>query len=258
MTLYVGTSGWQYRDWRGAFYPERVPQARWLEHYATRFATVEVNNTFYRLPKPETFATWAERTPDDFVMVLKASRFLTHVKRLKDPEEPVERFMDHVAPLGHKLGAVLVQLPPTLRAEPERLERTLAAFGEQRVRVAVEFRHESWFTDTVYELLTRHQVALCLADRDSRLVTPVRRTAPWTLIRFHAGRGRPFPCYGRTALNSRARLLAQHFDDTDDVFAFFNNDPHACAPRDARRFAAAARRHGFTTSRVPGPGDVHV
>lgn len=256
MTLYVGTSGWQYRDWRGAFYPQQMPQARWLEHYAAQFATVEVNNTFYRLPKPETFAAWAERTPDDFVVVLKASRFLTHVKRLKDPEEPVERLLSHTAPLGHKLGAVLVQLPPTLQADTDRLDRTLAAFGEQRVRVAVEFRHDSWFADDVYELLSRHQAALCLADRDSRLVTPVRRTAPWTLVRFHAGRGRPFPCYGRTALASRAKVLAAHFDDTDDVFAFFNNDPHACAPRDARRFAATARTHGFTTSRVPGPGGV--
>lgn len=258
MTLHVGTSGWQYRDWRGAFYPEQVPQARWLEHYAARFATVEVNNTFYRLPKPETFASWAERTPDDFVMVLKASRFLTHVKRLKDPEEPVERFLTHVAPLGHKLGAVLVQLPPTLQADTDRLERTLAAFGKRRVRVAVEFRHSSWFTGAVYELLSRHQAALCLADRDSRLVTPVRRTASWTLMRFHAGRGQPFPCYGRTALTSRAKLLAAHFDETDDVFAFFNNDPHACAPRDARRFAAVARTHGLTTTRVPGRGDVRV
>lgn len=257
MTVHVGTSGWQYSDWRGVFYPERLPQARWLEHYATRFATVEVNNTFYRLPPPETFASWAERTPPDFVVALKASRYLTHVKRLKDPEEPVERFLSHVTPLGDKLGPVLVQLPPTLQAEPRRLARTLAAFGG-RVRVAVEFRHLSWFTEPVYELLSRHRAALCLADRDSRLITPVRRTAPWTFIRFHTGRGVPFPCYGRTALGSRARLLAERFEATDDVFAFFNNDPHACAPRDARRFAAAARRRGLPTTRVPGPGQARI
>lgn len=257
VVVYIGTSGWQYRDWRGAFYPERMPQKRWLEHYAAHFATTEVNNTFYRLPKPETFAAWRERTPDDFVMAFKASRFLTHVKRLEEPREPVERFLSHVGPLGDKLGAVLVQLPPTFHADVDRLAGALAAFPGW-VRVAVEFRHDSWYTEQVREVLAERGAALCLADRESELVTPVWRTAPWTLIRFHAGRGEPHPCYGRTALDSRARLLAEHFAETDRVFAFFNNDTHACAVRDARRFAHACQRAGLSTTRVPGPGHVRV
>jgi uncharacterized protein YecE (DUF72 family) len=129
----VGTSGWQYRDWRGRLYPQRLAQGRWLEHYAERFATVESNNAFYRLPEPATFAAWAERTPPDFVMAVKASRFLTHVKRLRDPEEPVGRLLGHARHLGAKLGPVLLQLPPTLKADP----------GGCAVRDAVWFAEEA-------------------------------------------------------------------------------------------------------------------
>src|SRR6266568_4870495 len=121
MPVLVGTSGWQYRDWRGRFYPERLAQSRWLEHYASRFATVESNNAFYRLPEANTFAAWSDRTPPDFVMAVKASRFLTHVKRLRDPSEPVARFLGHAAYLGGKLGPVLLQLPPSLRADAGQL-----------------------------------------------------------------------------------------------------------------------------------------
>jgi uncharacterized protein YecE (DUF72 family) len=144
----VGTSGWQYRDWRGRFYPEPLAQRAWLEHYASRFAVVESNNAFYRLPEPRTFADWARRTPDDFVMAVKASRFLTHVRRLREPEEPVRRLLDHAGHLGAKLGPVLLQLPPTLRADPDALDRCLACFGPP-LRVAVEPRHPSWFSEEV-------------------------------------------------------------------------------------------------------------
>ena len=137
MPVLVGTSGWQYRDWRGRFYPQGLAQARWLEHYAERFATVESNNAFYRLPEPATFAAWAERTPPGFVMAVKASRYLTHIKRLRDPEEPVGRLMERARHLGAKLGPVLLQLPPTLRADPATLDRTLRAFpAGTRVAVA--------------------------------------------------------------------------------------------------------------------------
>src|SRR5437588_7644333 len=129
MQVWLGTSGWQYRDWRGRFYPHDLPQARWLEHYAERFRTVEVNNSFYRLPSAETFAAWRRRTPDDFVFVVKASRYLSHIKRLLDPEEPVDLFVDHARHLGDKLGPVLLQLPPTMQVEHERLRRALARFG---------------------------------------------------------------------------------------------------------------------------------
>ena len=132
MPVHVGTSGWQYRDWRGVLYPAGVPQRRWLEHYAEHFATVENNNAFYRLPARETFTDWHDRTPGDFVMAVKASRFLTHIKRLRDPAEPVARLLGAAAGLGDRLGPILLQLPPNLAAEPERLDACLREFGRPR------------------------------------------------------------------------------------------------------------------------------
>ena len=248
MTVFVGTSGWQYASWRGPFYPEDLAQARWLEWFADRFQVVEVNNTFYRLPPPDTFRTWAERTPADFVIVPKVSRYLTHIKRLKDPEEPVKRFLDHAAPLGAKLGPLLVQLPPNLAVDVARLDAVLRLFGDRRV--AVEFRHDSWFVDEVRSVLEAHGAALCLADRKSKAVSPMWRTAEWGYVRFHEGTASPRPCYGKAALDSWARRLADTWGPDADVYVFFNNDPRACAVRDAAVFAQLAEKAGLPTSRV--------
>jgi uncharacterized protein YecE (DUF72 family) len=257
VAVVVGTSGWQYRDWRGRFYPEALATARWLEHYAARFAVVEVNNTFYRLPAAETFAAWAARTPADFTFVVKASRFLTHVKRLRDPVEPVRRLLDAARPLGAKLGPVLLQLPPTMRADPARLAETLAAFPAG-VRLAVEPRHESWWTDEVAAVLSDRGAALCLADRQGRPVTPLWRTASFGYLRFHQGTGSPHPCYRERELAVWAERLAERYRADDEVFVFFNNDPRGCAVRDAVRFAAAAGRCGFAVTRVPGAREAPV
>jgi len=256
VAVYVGTSGWQYRDWRGSFYPTRLAQSRWLEHYAANFAVVEVNNTFYRLPERSTFEEWAARTPTDFVVAMKASRYLTHIRRLKEPAEPVARMLDHAGGLGRKLGPVLVQLPPNLRADPERLADTLARFPH-RVRVAVEPRHESWFTDNVYRVLNEHNSALCLTDR-ARQRGPVVRTADWYFLRFHEGVARPRPCYGDQALAGWIDRLAAEWPGTGDGYVFFNNDHRACAVRDAARFAVLAGRAGLGPTRAPNPSDVHV
>ncbi|GAA3029052.1 hypothetical protein GCM10020000_02030 [Streptomyces olivoverticillatus] len=166
------------------------PQRLWLEEYARHFTTVENNNAFYRLPTPETFAGWHDRTPEGFVMAVKASRYLTHIKRLHDPEEPVHRLMRHAAGLGVRLGPVLLQLPPTLRADPAALESALSFFPA-RTRVAVEPRHDSWWTQEVRAVLERHGAALCWADHGSRPVTPLWRTADWggTCASTPAGRG---------------------------------------------------------------------
>ena len=256
MPLLVGTSGWQYRDWRGAFYPEGVPQSRWLEHYAERFRTVEVNNAFYRLPEASTFEAWAGRTPKDFVVGVKASRYLTHVKRLRDPGEPVARFCDRARHLGPKLGPVLLQLPPNLSLDLDALADTLGRFPSAW-QVAVELRHDSWFVDETFEVLSSFGAAFCLADSPKRR-TPVRRTAAWGYVRFHEGRATPRPCYGKRALDTWARTLSELFEPEEDIYAFFNNDPRGCAVRDARLFARAASRHGLEPSRVPGSGEVHV
>jgi uncharacterized protein YecE (DUF72 family) len=253
MVLRIGTSGWQYRDWRGRFYPRGVPSTRWLEHYAARFGTVEVNNTFYRLPAPGTFEQWSRRVPADFVIAVKASRYLTHYKRLRDPEEPVERLLTHAQPLGVHLGPVLLQLPPDLPAGFDALDATLRAFGA-RVRVAVEPRHASWFGDELREVLARHDAALCLADRGSRPITPQWRTASWCYVRFHEGRASPRPCYGPDALAAWVRRIGALWPEGGravDGYAYFNNDTGGCAVRDAIVFARAAVRAGIAVTRVP-------
>ena len=257
MTLFVGTSGWQYKSWRGRFYPQDLAQARWLEWFAERFRVVEVNNTFYRLPPPETFEAWARRTPADFVIVPKVSRYLTHIKRLKEPEEPVQRFLRHAAPLGDKLGPLLVQLPPDMVADVARLEQALDLFPAD-LRVAVEFRHESWFTDDVRKVLESHGAALCLADRGSKLLAPLWQTADWGYVRLHEGTASPRPCYGRAALASWGRRIAGMWGAQPDVYVFFNNDPLGCAVRDAAVFAHEAARVGLGPTRVPAVGDLTV
>ncbi len=256
MTVWIGTSGWQYRDWRGTFYRGREPQARWLESYAASFATVELNNAFYRLPERRVFEAWSARTPDDFVMAVKVSRYLTHIRRLRDPQEPVERFIDRTAGLGAKLGPVLLQLPPQLRCDAGRLEATLEQFPRD-VRVAVEFRHATWFVEPVRRLLERYGAALCLADRRGSL-TPLWRTTDWTYLRFHEGRADPRPCYGRTALRTWADRLLDGWGPEAEAWVYFNNDPRGCAPRDAARFATACRRAGLEPTRVPLVRSVRV
>ncbi|MEV4397186.1 DUF72 domain-containing protein [Nonomuraea sp. NPDC049607] len=237
MATLVGTSGWQYKDWRGVLYPEGVPQRLWLETYAAEFPTVESNNAFYRLPAPETFAAWRERTPAGFVMAVKASRFLTHIKRLSEPEEPVARLMRAAGELKEKLGPVLLQLPPTLRADAALLDRCLGCFPGG-VRVAVEPRHDSWWTGEVREVLLARGAALCWADRLGRPLTPLWRTADWGYVRLHEGLAAPRPSYGDAALRSWVRRVAEA--GWRDVHVYFNNDPGGAAVRDARRFATLA------------------
>jgi uncharacterized protein YecE (DUF72 family) len=253
MPALVGTSGWQYGHWRGRLYPRGLAQRRWLEHYAERFATVEVNATFYRLPRPETLEDWARRTPDDFIVAIKASRYLTHIRRLRDPEEPVARLMGVASRLGPKLGPVLVQLPPGMRRDTGLLAAALKAFPAG-VRVACEFRDESWRHDDVWRLLERHGAALCMADRRSR-TGEVRRTADWGYLRLHEGRASPRPCYGPAALDSWARRLARLFGPDDDVFVFLNNDTAGCAPRDARVIARRLARAGLPPTRTPAAAE---
>ncbi len=235
MAVFVGTSGWQYRDWSGVLYPPDRPQRLWLEEYTRHFRTVELNNAFYRLPSPETFAQWHARTPPGFVMAVKASRFLTHVKRLREPAEPVRRLMEHAAPLGDRLGPILLQLPPTLRADPAVLDACLACFP-LGTRIAVEPRHESWWTADTRAVLVGRGAALCWADRRSRPVTPLWRTADWGYVRFHEGRAQPAPRYGRAALRSWANRIADTWPRDADVFAYFNNDAGGAAVADARSF----------------------
>jgi uncharacterized protein YecE (DUF72 family) len=256
MALWIGTSGWQYPHWRGRFYPPGVAQARWLEYYAARFRTVEVNNAFYRLPEASTFEKWSHRTPADFVVALKASRYLTHIRRLREPGEPVALLVDRARHLGAKLGPVLLQLPANFKVDTAALDETLAEFPTT-VRVAFEPRHDSWYTDDVAAVLARHGAAFCLSDTPGRR-PPMWRTADWGYVRFHRGQSRPDPCYGRAALHSWAERIAGLFGPSPDVFAFFNNDGCACALRDAHRFALASSKAGLHPTRVPTAREIHV
>jgi uncharacterized protein YecE (DUF72 family) len=250
MPVYVGTSGWQYSSWRGVLYPPKLAQRGWLEHYAASFATVENNNAFYRLPSRETFESWRSRVPGDFVMAVKASRFLTHMKRLRDPEEPVHRLLDAAAGLGNRLGPILVQLPPNMVADPYRLEECLGQFPRS-VRVAVEPRHDSWWTDETQKVLAGRGAALCWADVLSRPRTPLWRTADWGYLRLHQGAAKPWPRYGRQALRTWVERLAGAWSDKADIYVYFNNDPGGAAVRDASAFASLAESAGRTVTRTP-------
>lgn len=235
MTRFVGTSGWQYKDWRGVFYPDGCPTRLWLEEYATHFPTVEINNAFYRLPSRENFESWRDRVPRDFVVAVKASRYLTHIKRLKDPGEPVARLLGHAEGLGARLGPVLLQLPPTLKAGPKLLDTCLSCFPSD-VRVAVEPRHDSWWTPEVREVLESRRAALCWADVRARPVTPLWRTTDWGYVRFHEGRTQDWPRYGRQSLRTWAGRVRDTWAEAEDVYAYFNNDPNAAAVKDAATF----------------------
>lgn len=257
MAIHVGTSGWRYGHWRARFYPPRLPQARWLSYYAARFRVVEVNNTFYRLPERATFERWAAATPADFRFALKASRFLTHIKRLEEPGPAVERFMAAAAGLGDKRGPLLLQLAPNHRADAGRLEEALAAFPAS-AQVAVEPRHPSWFADEVRRVLEARGAALCLADRGGRPVTPLWRTARWGYLRLHGGAASPPGGYGRRSLETWAARIAEIWRPGEDVFVFFNNDGLACALRDAVVLADLLASGGRRVSAVAPAAEVRA
>ena len=255
MPLIVGTSGWQYRDWRGVLYPERLPQRAWLQRFAEEFPAVEVNNAFYRLPERAVFERWRDETPAGFVVAVKASRYLTHIRRLRDPAEPVARLTARAEGLGDRLGPYLLQLPPTLRAAPEALDACLACFPGD-ARVAVEPRHESWWTDDVRDVLTRRHAALCWADRLGRPATPLWRTTDWGYLRMHEGAASPRPSYGRAALATWLDRLGAAWplrSAAADVFVFFNNDRGGAAIHNARTLCRMAGRRGMHVAAPRGP-----
>jgi uncharacterized protein YecE (DUF72 family) len=228
----VGCSGWNYADWRETFYPKGLPPKRWLEFYARHFRTVEVNTTFYRLPSRDAVASWAAQTPDDFVFAVKASRYLTHIKRLTMLDQGVPRFYERIEPLveAGKLGPVLWQLPGNFRCDLERLESALEELPQGRH--CFEFRHPSWFTEDVYAALRRHGAALVIGDHPERPFQTDVLTADWTFVRFHYGtRGRRGN-YSATEIGEWQRRIA-HWRRSADVYCYFNNDWKAFAVRNA-------------------------
>lgn len=238
--LRIGTSGYQYDHWTGVLYPPELPKTQWFERYAEEFDTVEINNTFYNLPKAKTFDSWAERAPQGFLYVLKFSRYGTHLKHLKDPEDWVPTFLNRAERLGGLLGPILVQLPPHWKLNVERLAGFLDA-APARHRWAIELRNEAWLCDEVYDLLREHNAALVVHDMipdHPRVVT-----ADWVYLRFHGAGERYGGDYSHQALSAVAQRIQDHLAEGRDVFAYFNNDAEGYAvrnARDLRRYVAGA------------------
>jgi uncharacterized protein YecE (DUF72 family) len=249
MPVLIGTSGWHYQHWKGGFYPTGAGPSRWLQFYAERFQTVEINNAFYRLPERSTFEGWARTLPAGFSVAVKASRHLTHIRRLKQPDQPVQLLTERARGLGAKLGPFLLQFPPNLRGDPPALDAVLAAFPKS-TKVAVEPRHPTWFSDETRAVLEGRGAALCLADGGA-VKFPDWRTADWGYVRFHGGRAQPESCYGPAALEAWARKLAEMWRPSEEVFVYFNNDLHGCALLNAVTFAGAVGRAGLSPSAVP-------
>jgi uncharacterized protein YecE (DUF72 family) len=224
----IGTSGYQYKHWKGLFYPAELAQKQWFAYYAKQFDTVEINNTFYRLPSAETFDAWRDQAPPGFLFVLKFSRYGSHLKRLKDPHATIKLFLERATHLHDLLGPVLVQLPPNWRVDAERLGSFLKA-APRSVRWAVEFRDPSWLCEEIFTLLKNHNAALCIHD----MITdhPRRVTADWVYLRYH---GQHYSgSYTSAQLRSEAKWIRQQLSQAKDVYAYFNNDAQGHAVTNA-------------------------
>ncbi|MFL5907533.1 MAG: DUF72 domain-containing protein [Solirubrobacterales bacterium] len=232
--VHVGCSGWVYPHWRELFYPKGVPQRSWLSYYAQHFETVEVNSTFYRLASPSAAEGWVEQSPDGFLFAVKASRYLTHIKRLTGLKEGIKRFYERLEALTRtqKFGPVLWQLPENFHRDDERLAGALAALPAGRH--AFEFRHPSWFVDDVYGLLRSHGAALVIGDDPSRPFQSHELTTDWTYIRFHRGNRGRGGNYSTSEIDDWAQRIAG-WRRRVEVFAFYNNDWEGYAIRNAKR-----------------------
>jgi uncharacterized protein YecE (DUF72 family) len=237
----VGCSGWNYDSWRGRLYPEGLGTARWLKRYGEVFDTVEVNSTFYRLASRDAVARWVEETPDDFLFAAKASRYLTHVRRLRDTEEGVRRYYERIEPLvsSSKLGPIVWQLPPNFQRDDDALAATLELLP--RGRHCFEFRHRSWFSPEVYAVLRDHGVALVIADHPKWPFQARELTTDWTLVRLHHGHRGRRGNYSATEIDEWARRIAS-WRSRAEVLVYFNNDWEGFAVENAKSLRRRLRR----------------
>jgi uncharacterized protein YecE (DUF72 family) len=227
----IGTSGWHYDDWRGRFYPEKLPKNRWFEHYAQHFDTVEINNTFYHLPREQTMVNWHDKAPADFVYAVKASRYITHIKKLSDPEESLERFFRLVNLLKRRLGPVLYQLPPSLHKDLEKLNAFIISLPK-RNHAVFEFRHDSWYDEETFDLLRERRVGFCAHDMAGK-VSPRVITGSMVYVRFHGPTGRYAGNYTDDVLAEWADWLNEQRGNVGAIYAYFNNDVEGYAIRNA-------------------------
>jgi uncharacterized protein YecE (DUF72 family) len=236
----IGCSGWIYKHWRGLFYPDGLPVKRWFDHYTAEFDTVEINNSFYRLPKPETFDAWREQAPPGFCYTIKAHRYVTQAKKLKEPEETVPNIMGPIRHLGPTLGPVLYQLPPRFKLNLERLERFLEVVPKDVTNI-VEFRDASWYDDRVFALLEQAGVGFCAHDMPG-LQSPRLALGPVAYVRFHGGEGKYWGRYPDERLLDWADWMVGEAKTGRTVWAYFNNDAEAHAVHDARTLQAMVRQ----------------
>ncbi len=237
ISIRIGTSGWTYKHWQGIFYPSGLSNSKWLEFYSEHFDTVELNASFYRLPKRETFEKWKARTPDGFLWSVKASKFITHTRRLEDPAEPLGRLYGVTAGLGEKLGVILFQLPPSLTYD-ERMLRNFCKKLDPRVRHAIEIRHQSWIDDQAFSLLTEFNIALCVADTAGRYPSCEVITADFGYIRLHGSQKLYASEYSEVELRNWAEKVHIWNKDT---FIYFDNDYEGYAVNNARRLRKLLR-----------------
>lgn len=233
--FYVGTSGWSYSGWRGLFYPHGLPSSEWLKFYSSRFPTVELNASFYRLPTRQAFRRWHDAVPDDFQFSVKASRYITHIKRLQDVTEPLKTFLVRASILEHKLGVILYQLPPGLVRDDGLLEAFLPMLP-QNIRHAIEFRSATWYRDRVYDILRQYNVAFCVHDFQRQEV-PAVGTADFAYFRFHGTSGRYAGSYSDADLDRWAGEIKRIGQGLKAVYAYFNNDIGGEAVNDAVRLS---------------------
>jgi uncharacterized protein YecE (DUF72 family) len=230
--VHIGTSGWNYKHWLGRFYPDKLPASKMLGFYAQHFDTVELNNSFYHLPSAKSFETWRETTPDNFVFAVKGSRFITHMKKLKDPKPGTEKFLAPTERLETKLGPILFQLPPRWRVNLERLSTFLEVLPPEH-RYAFEFREQSWFTGEVYGLLRQHNAALCIYHMTG-YDSPHEVTADFIYVRFHGIETTYGGSYSDETLRHWAARIRAWRRESKDVYVYFNNDPEATAVLNAK------------------------
>ena len=229
---YVGCSGWHYEHWRRLYYPEELPKSEWLSFYARQFNTVELNNSFYRLPSEKAFTTWRESTPDNFVFAVKVSRYVTHIKRLRNLGSAVDNFLSRSGLLGEKLGPLLYQLPPSMKRNDELLRNFLSSLPPKHQHV-VEFRHESWIDEAVFDILRRHNVGLCVFDMPG-FSCPLVATSNFAYVRFHGSEGLYSSRYSDEELSEWARKIAGLGQTIKAGCIYFNNDAQAFAVENAR------------------------
>ena len=232
MNLYVGTSGYSYKEWKGSFYPEDMSTDDMLRYYGERFGAVEINNTFFRMPKPEVLEAWAAEVPADFKFVLKASRGITHMKRLKNASDSVAYLLKMIAGMKGRVGALLFQLPPNMKKDVVRLREFLALLPKER-RAAFEFRHQSWFEEDVFAALREHNAALCIAEAEDDLDIPFVATADFGYLRLR------MPGYTDAELKSWIKCMREQ--NWTDAFVFFKHEDEAKGPKLAKRFMELAK-----------------